>query len=631
MCGIAGFYGCPELKEGKILESMIAAIAHRGPDGVNCYLNPNGTVALANARLAVIDVDNGHQPMTSDDGRHVLVFNGEIYNFQALREELRSSGYRFRTNSDTEVVLNAYRQWGSECVTRLRGMFAFAIFDTAAETLFLARDRTGIKPLYYYFRDGRFIFGSELKAILSAPIVPRKIHFPALADYFILGYPLAPATMFADCLELPPGHSLSLSKAGLTKRRYWKWCYDNGRSELKQQDVPAWIESELTSTLREHLIADVPVGAFLSGGIDSSLLVSLIARQLKRNIRTFTVKFDEQEYDESPYARAVADFAKTDHCEIGIESGSYDFDLLSRIVDQFDQPFADSSAIPTYLLCREVRRHVKVVISGDGGDEMFGGYPRFQYARMAHALGRAPQWSLRCAERCNEALKGFAPEAVRKGRRLIRSARRRDPDRMLFLSCYLYPEDLENTLRPEVAAAIGAYRPNLSEGLQGPPGAPEFVEATVAKVLPGDYLRKVDVMSCAHGLEVRLPFLGDRILESAAHIPTSKNFSWSGNKLLLRQLARKHLPTAVAKKRKWGFGVPFDSLLGLKGRQLMRAELSGSARLSSLLNPAHVECFLDAFAQKKWERHELSRWSLYQRVYMFWSLHRWLEKWQPTS
>src|SRR5215831_9937934 len=160
MCGIAGFYGCPELKEGKILESMIAAIAHRGPDGVNCYLNPNGTVALANARLAVIDVDNGHQPMTSDDGRHVLVFNGEIYNFQALREELRSSGYRFRTNSDTEVVLNAYRQWGSECVTRLRGMFAFAIFDTAAETLFLARDRTGIKPLYYYFRDGRFIFGS---------------------------------------------------------------------------------------------------------------------------------------------------------------------------------------------------------------------------------------------------------------------------------------------------------------------------------------------------------------------------------------------------------------------------------------------------------------------------------------
>jgi len=202
---------------------------------------------------------------------------------------------------------------------------------------------------------------------------------------------------------------------------------------------------------------------------------------------------------------------------------------------------------------------------------------------------------------------------------------------MLFLSCYLYPEDLENTLRPEVAAAIGAYRPNLSEGLQGPPGAPEFVEATVAKVLPGDYLRKVDVMSCAHGLEVRLPFLGDRILESAAHIPTSKNFSWSGNKLLLRQLARKHLPTAVAKKRKWGFGVPFDSLLGLKGRQLMRAELSGSARLSSLLNPAHVECFLDAFAQKKWERHELSRWSLYQRVYMFWSLHRWLEKWQPTS
>jgi len=437
--------------------------------------------------------------------------------------------------------------------------------------------------------------------------------------------------MFADCLELPPGHSLSLSKTGLTTRQYWKWSYDNGKSGLKQQDVLAWIESELIATLREHLIADVPVGAFLSGGIDSSLLVSLIAKGLNRSIRTFTVRFDEQEYDESPYARAVADFAKTDHCEIGVESGSCNFDLLGRIVDQFDQPFADSSAIPTYLLCREVRRHVKVAISGDGGDEMFGGYPRFQYARIAQALGRAPQWSLLCAERCNEALRAMAPEAVRKGRRLIRSARRRNSERLLCLSCYHYPEDLEMTLRPEVAAAIGAYRPNLSEDLQESPGAPEFVEATVAKELPGDYLRKVDVMSCAHGLEVRLPFLGDRILASAAHIPASKNFSWSGNKLLLRQLARKYLPAAVAKKPKWGFGVPFDSLLGLKGRQMMRAELNGSTRLSSLLNRAHMECLLDAFVQNHWERHELSRWSLYQRVYMFWSLHRWLEKWQPTS
>jgi asparagine synthase (glutamine-hydrolysing) len=631
MCGIAGFYGCPELKEAKILESMMAAIAHRGPDAANCYLDPNGVVALLHTRLAVIDLENGNQPMASGDGRYVLVFNGEIYNFQALREELRALGHQFRTNSDTEVVLNSYRQWGSECVTRLRGMFAFAIFETAAQTLFLARDRTGMKPLYYYFRDGRFIFGSELKAILTAPIVPRKIHFPALADYLMLGYPLAPATMFADCLELPPGHSLSLSKTGLTTRQYWKWSYDNGKSGLKQQDVLAWIESELIATLREHLIADVPVGAFLSGGIDSSLLVSLIAKGLNRSIRTFTVRFDEQEYDESPYARAVADFAKTDHCEIRVESGSCDFDLLGRIVDQFDQPFADSSAIPTYLLCREVRRHVKVAISGDGGDEMFGGYPRFQYARIAHALGRAPQWSLLCAERCNEALRAVAPEAVRKGRRLIRSARRRNSERLLCLSCYHYPEDLEMTLRPEVAAAIGAYRPNLSEDLQASPGAPEFVEATVAKELPGDYLRKVDVMSCAHGLEVRLPFLGDRILASAAHIPASKNFSWSGNKLLLRQLARKYLPAAVAKKPKWGFGVPFDSLLGLKGRQMMRAELNGSTRLSTLLNRAHMECLLDAFVQNHWERHELSRWSLYQRVYMFWSLHRWLEKWQPTS
>jgi len=347
---------------------MAASISHRGPDGINLYSDPSGAVGLASARLAVIDLANGTQPMTSGDGRHTIVFNGEIYNFQCLRKELISLGHEFRTDSDTEAVLNAYRQWGPVCVTRLRGMFAFAIFSTAENMLFLARDRTGIKPLYYYLKDGHFVFGSELKAVMSAGIVPRKMHYPALADYFILGYPLTPATFFADCHELPPGHWLQISQRGVTTQQYWKWPYDNGRSGYDHENASQWIESELITTLREHLVADVPVGAFLSGGIDSSLLVFFIARSLKRNIKTFTVKFGEKQYDESDYARSVADYTQTEHIEIEIENGSYDFDLIGRILDQFDQPFGDSSAIPTYLLCREVRKHVKVAISCDGGD-----------------------------------------------------------------------------------------------------------------------------------------------------------------------------------------------------------------------------------------------------------------------
>lgn len=628
MCGIAGFYGCPDLSRSRALEAMAAAIAHRGPDGINLYHDPSGAVGLASARLAIIDLANGTQPMRSTDGRHILVFNGEIYNFLDLRKELIALGNPFQTNSDTETVLHAYRQWGLNCVTRLSGMFGFAIFDTHEQTLFLARDRTGIKPLYYYLKEGRFVFGSELKAVMCAGIVPRRIHPQALADYCVLGYPLAPATFFADCYELKPGSWLQLSRNGARWQQYWNWRYQNGNSR-DSGDLCRSIESELMTTIREHLVADVPVGAFLSGGIDSSLLVSLTAKKLNRNLKTFTVKFGEKQYDESEYARSVARYAGTDHTEIEIDNGSYDLDLIGRIIDQFDQPFADSSAIPTYLLCREVRKHVKVAISGDGGDEMFGGYPRFRYAMIAERVGKAPDWSLRCLERLNESLRWIWPDKVRQARHLIRSARDRQ-DRLLVLSCYVYPDDLHQIFQPEVAALLGRYRPALTGNCQGSPGGADFVEATVNKVLPSDYLRKVDIMSSAHGLEVRVPFLGDRILESAAHIPASQNFSWSGNKLLLRQLASRHLPAAIANKRKWGFGVPLDSMLGVHGRHTVAAELSGSAHSAAFFNRHYVDTLLKQFANGERTKAQISRWSLYQRVYMMWSLERWLSKWRPT-
>lgn len=610
---------------------MTASLAHRGPDGMGTWVSPEINVGLGHTRLAIIDIAGGGQPIHSSDGRFVIVFNGELYNFRSLGKELQSLDHHFHTSSDTEVLLEAYVRWGASCLQRFHGMFAFAIYDTQAREVFLARDRTGIKPLYYHWGPSGFLFASEIKAILRAPGVPRRLDYQSLADFVALGYPLAPKTMFLDLSELEPGTWLRVSREGIEKRRFWSWCQlTDGMGEAAALEQT---QAALTESLRENLVSDVPIGVLLSGGIDSSLLVAFLARVLHEDVETFTVSFAEADYDESRYADLVADSLGVRHQQIVLSPQLADISLIEHILDQFDQPFADSSAIPTYFICKQIRKSAKVAIGGDGGDEMFGGYRRFSHADIAKVVGTLPRPFLKASGNALAGIAGIAPHFSRMGKRLLRSAASRDEGRLMALSCYTFPDQLPELIEPSAMRTIGKYIPSLSLNGNGTtnPGGKEFIDSTVRYTLPGDYLRKVDVMSSAHGLEVRVPFLGEPVLECAAKIPAGLKYSQTRNKIILRKLARNYLPKAVVEKPKGGFGIPLDTWLGRNGREEVRSILaSRSAAIRDLIRPEYAELLLSEFVLQNWNASRQSRFNTYQQVYMLWSLERWLARWRPT-
>lgn len=439
-----------------------------------------------------------------------------------------------------------------------------------------------------------------------------------------------PATCFRDCYELEPGTYLEVSESGSRKGEFWKWsshpAHGNGTDWL------ASLEVELRAAVQEHLVSDVPIGAFLSGGIDSSLVVALMAANGGPKIHTFNVKFEEAAYDESAYARAVAAHVGTEHHELTVEESKGDFSTGERVLDQFDQPFGDSSAIPTYLICREIRKHVKVVIGGDGGDEMFGGYPRFVHADAIRLLGHSPRWLLRSCEDALRAASSFSPNASRQALRLVRAAQETGQRRLVNLCSIFSASELLQAVDPAFAKALGDYQPRFpSVNGNRSPGGADLIDVTVRTALPGDYLRKVDVMSSAHGLEVRVPMLANRILEFAGGLPQDQKYSWWNDKILLRRLAAKYLPATVAGKRKQGFGIPLDNWLGPKGRErLSSILLAGSASIRQMIRPEFIESLMGRFVSLEWKRSELSRYSLYQRAYALWSLERWLLRWNPT-
>jgi len=632
MCGICGFFNISSPYDlPAVLSAMTASLAHRGPDGTGTWLSPEMNVGLGHTRLAIIDITGGRQPIHSADGRFVIVFNGELYNFRSLRKELEGLGHRFRTSSDTEVLLEAYVRWGPACLQRFHGMFAVAIYDTQAREVFLARDRTGIKPLYYHGGPSGFLFGSEIKAILQVPGIPRRFNYQAFADFVVLGYPLVPKTMFSDVSELEPGTWLRVSRQGMEKRRFWSWR--QLPDAIGEADALEQTQTALTESLREHLVSDVPIGVLLSGGIDSSLLVAFLAKVLREDVETFTVSFAEAAYDESQYAGLVARSLGVRHQQIVLGPQLADISLTEDILDQFDQPFADSSAIPTYFICRQIRKSAKVAIGGDGGDEMFGGYRRFSHADMAKLVGTLPRSLLQASQTTLGRIGGIVPHLSRMGKRFLRSAASRDEGRLIALSCYTFPDQLPECIEPPVMKNIGKYVPSLSLNGNGTinPGGREFVDSTVRYALPGDYLRKVDVMSSAHGLEVRVPFLGEHVLECAAKIPVHLKYSRTRNKIILRKLAGRYLPKAVVEKPKGGFGIPLDTWLGRNGREEVRSILlSRSARIHDLIRQEYSESLLSEFVHQNWNASRQSRFNNYQQVYMLWSLERWLQRWRPS-
>src|SRR5881296_918023 len=564
MCGIAGWVGdaAPE-----VMSTMLALLSHRGPDDSGTWAD--GGIALGMTRLAIIDLRTGAQPMTDAAGSLVIVFNGEIYNFRRLRAELEAQGHRFRTQSDTEVILGAYAEYGEGCVEHLRGMFAFAIWDRARRVLFLARDRLGKKPLYYWRQGGLFLFASEPKALLLHPAVSRSLDWQAFHHYMAFGYTPAERSIFTGIAKLPPAHTAIVRDGQLSLRRYWRLPAGAPASAPRPsvEDAAALVRSHLREAVRLRLESDVPLGVFLSGGVDSSAIVATMREVTGGRITTFSVGFGRAfaSYDELPYARLVAERFATEHHEEVLEPKVAE--LLPTIVRHFDEPFADSSAIPTFVVAQATARHVKVALSGIGGDETFGGYPRYLGLRVAALHDKLPRW-LRHASR---SLAGRLPDSASSrnwadwARRFTAEPDATPGDRYIGWTRFFGDAQLATLATPALAAHLG---PAVDEHQQsafasGRPGDPVdgAFRVDLAAYLPDDLLAMADRMSMAHSLEVRAPFCDHRIIEESLRLSSSAKMPGGRLKGLLKAAFAGVLPREVLAHRKHGFMIPLGDWL----------------------------------------------------------------------
>ena len=603
MCGIAGHFNLAgptsRADTGAIARYQIGLLHHRGPDATGLWTAPG--VTLAHARLAVIDTRaTANQPMHDTAGDTVVVFNGEIYNFEELRACLEASGHRFRTRSDTEVIAEGYRAWGDDVVLHLRGMFAFALYDRRRDRLLVARDRLGKKPLIYAEIGGHLVFASEIRGVLAFPGAERRPDLAAIHDYLTFQYVPSPHTAFAGVRKLAPAH-LAVAERGrpLVVRRYWSLPPAAVGPARPDAEVARELVAQLEAATRLRMVADVPLGAFLSGGVDSSAVVATMARLSSRPVKTFTIGFDEAAYDERAYARAVAERYGTEHQELVVrpDAGA----ILDRLAWHYGEPFADSSAIPTWYVSEIARRHVTVILSGDGGDEAFLGYGRYLLCRahdMAGVLPHGLRAGLQLAARCVPAslarggrlrqLHGLAATLAEKRSRRYEPVIAYMPD---ALKLSLYAGDMRGHLARSALDRLDQWldaAPSMTAGAN---------RADIETYLPDDLNVKVDIASMAHSLEVRSPFLDHVLMEWAQTIPVAQRFAGREPKSLLKRAMEPHLPHELLYRPKMGFSVPLDRWL--RGPLEARAHdllLDRTARERGLFDPAAVRQLLDRHA-----------------------------------
>jgi asparagine synthase (glutamine-hydrolysing) len=613
---------------------MAAALRHRGPDDEGFWHDAEAGVGLAFRRLAILDLSaEGHQPMLSAGGRYVIAFNGEVYNFRALRAELESTGARFRGHSDTEVMLAAFEAWGlTAAVSRFVGMFAFALWDRTERRLHLVRDRIGIKPLYWGWSRGALLFGSELTALRRHPSFAASLDRAAVAGFLRFNYVPAPHAIFEGFRKLEPGCIRTFDLAAATPggdgrlAPYWTLA-DVAREGLAhpfagdERDAVDELEQRLKDSVSLRMIADVPLGAFLSGGIDSSLVVALMRSQAGGPVRTFTIGFEVEEYDESPWARRIAEHLGTTHTE-HLVTAAEALAAIPRIAALFDEPFADSSQVPTLLVAELARRHVTVALSGDGGDELFAGYKRYAlFADLKRTLGHLPRGARRAlgrvlgavpVETANRLAGLFNPWLRRYGSGGAFGDKIRKLADLLALpdDRALYVELLSHWKNPERLVAGVRERPRLADLADRPTGFgdpihPLMFDDTLA-YLPDDILVKVDRTSMSVGLEARVPLLDHRVVEFAWRLPLSLKVRRGGTKWALRQVLYRHLPAELVDRPKMGFGLPID--VWLRGPLKAWAEdLLSESRLrrDGLLDPGPI--------RQKWSEHTSGRrnWHYY--------------------
>ncbi len=631
MCGIAGIRVRPSFKDEGLSEkvgSMVRAIRHRGPDGLGVWTDPQGFVALGHARLAIVDLsDEGKQPMVSQSGNLVLTLNGEIYNYVEMRSELLKAGVRFRGTSDTEVLLEAMDRWGIErAVASSRGMFALAVWDVSQKCLWLARDRVGKKPLYIREDADTFMFASEIKGILAVPGMKVNISQQSLSDYLSLGFIVGRDTIYREIREIGPGTlvRVDLDSRALQEKPYWQFPNDASLL-LGPEEIQEGTERRLSEAIRLRLRADVPVGIFLSGGIDSGLITALAANQSAESLKTFTVSFGTSAFDESGLARLVARRYGTDHHEIRLDPNLED--ILPKVVRAYDEPFADPSALPTYAISGEASKHVKVVLNGEGSDELFGGYRRIYAMRLLEKLQfilrRLPQGALQSLLCTLPTPKG-SRNAYSFLHRFARAAQADPQTRYLLWSSDGFDEAEKQRLkRTRAVVSVHPTAQVLRERLTHYSALPPLAGFMALDFLVGMtdcLLPKIDVATMAHGLEGRSPFLDQELVEWVAGIDKSALLAGRNTKPVLRAIARRYLPPEVVSAPKRGFEIPLVRWMTHDLYAMVR-DICGSegSLLFDLFDRSEIMAILDRrvpidderWAKRMWVLFMLASWGVY--------------------
>ena len=617
MCGIAGIFDTREQRpvDRDLLNRMNQVQFHRGPDDGGIHIEPG--VGLAHRRLSIIDLSNGHQPLFNEDHTVVVVFNGEIYNFPSLTKELIAAGHQFRTHCDTEVIVHAWEEWGEECVSRFRGMFAFAIWDRNRRTLFLARDRLGIKPLYYTrLADGRLLFGSELKSLLECSALPRVIDPRAVEDYFAYGYVPDPRCIFRDVYKLEPGYCLKVESGqrDLRPRQYWDVPFvSNGVSN--EEDARTGLIERLREAVEIRLIAEVPLGAFLSGGVDSSAVVAQMAGLSDKPVSTCSISFGDPAFNEAHYAAQVAEQFGTDHQVEEVDPD--DYALIDQLAGLYDEPYADSSAMPTYRVCELARKRVTVALSGDGGDENFAGYRRYRWhmyeERMRSFMSRGLRKPLFGALGSLYPKIDWAPRIFRA--KSTFQALARDAVEGYFHNFSILPD----TMRRQLYSAgfqkqldgyhgIEVFNRYLEQAPDHPLSMVQYLD--MKTYLAGDILTKVDRASMAHALEVRVPILDHEFVEWVSGLPPKMKYSGGEGKYIFKRALEPQLSRDILYRRKMGFAVPLASWFRGALRQRIHDSLLGPTLADTgIFNSGFLETLLDQHQSGRRD-HSAALWSL---------------------
>lgn len=638
MCGISGAIwnsrGRP-VDQG-VLDRMTDVLGHRGPDGRGTHIENHEDgrgVALGHRRLAIIDLAGGKQPLSNEDQSVWLTFNGEIYNYRELRKELEAGGHRFRTDSDSECIVHLYEESGIDCLARMRGMFALAVWDRRRRRLFLARDRMGQKPLVYRQENGRLLFASEIKSLLQVPGVPRKVDRRAIDAFLALLYVPHPGTMFEGIKKLPPAHYAVYEDGQLTIRRYWTADLNletsRGGKELQER-----LAHELDESVRLRLRSDVPLGAFLSGGIDSTTIVGLMQHHSRQPTKTYTIGFPVSGYDETKFAKTAADFLKTDHHEFQVNPDS--IGILPKLVWHFDEPFGDSSAIPTYYVSEVTRRHVKVALTGDGGDELFGGYPRYQTVHRLGAFDRLPG-AIKGVVACSlwKYFPAYNRESCLARRLRFRMQLLQQPANRRYATWVsifqhrqrraLYSDEFSAELNGRGGSGPIDFIAEAMDRAGGRSPGRRAMLADMQTYLPCDLLAKVDITSMAHGLECRCPMLDHRVVELAVSVGYRQLTEGLSPKPLLGATFSELIPPELANREKMGFRIPLDDWFrdGLEpfAREVLLGENNGRAENRRGL--AARGYFRRGSLENLLEEHKSARWNHGDRIWALLCLELW--------